>query len=172
MCKFCGAYKAATREKTSGQNENDVLKHVHNIFFNNHEEKFTLEHTWKELCNDQTWCDLSSARNEGSSKRRNCEDGSFSACRQANETDSAVADEGTTRPMGVKAAKAHGKKPMVEGNELYEFQTMWRIKQHDLALKEKLSKMKLLDSLIAKQELLADYEEALKKKLINELLCN
>ena len=115
---------------------------------------------------------LRSARNEGSSKRRNCEDGSFSACRQANETDSAVADEGTTRPMGVKAAKAHGKKPMVEGNELYEFQTMWRIKQHDLALKEKLSKMKLLDSLIAKQELLADYEEALKKKLINELLCN
>ncbi|KAF2570541.1 hypothetical protein F2Q70_00003391 [Brassica cretica] len=74
--------------------------------------------------------------------------------------------------MGVKASKAHGKKPMVEGNELYEFQTMWRIKQHDLALKEKLSKMKLLDSLIAKQELLADYEEALKKKLINELLCN
>ncbi|KAF3568134.1 hypothetical protein DY000_02015270 [Brassica cretica] len=113
-----------------------------------------------------------SARNEGSFKRRNCEDGSYSACRQANETDSTVADEGTTRPMGVKASKAHGKKPMVEGNELYEFQTMWRIKQHDLALKEKLSKMKLLDSLIAKQELLADYEEALKKKLINELLCN
>ncbi|KAF3525632.1 hypothetical protein F2Q69_00050084 [Brassica cretica] len=47
---------------------------------------------------------------------------------------------------------------------------MWSIKQQDLAMKEKLSKMKLLDSLIAKQEPLADYEEALKKKLINELI--
>ena len=39
-------------------------------------------------------------------------------------------------------------------------------------MKEKLSKIKLLDSLIAKQEPLADYEEALKKKLINELMSN
>ena len=49
-----------------------------------------------------------------------------------------------------------------------EFQRMWDIKKKDLAVKERLSKMKLLDSLIAKQEL-AEYEEALKKKLINEL---
>ncbi|KAF3575071.1 hypothetical protein F2Q69_00060466 [Brassica cretica] len=61
---------------------------------------------------------------------------------------------------------------MVEGKEMSEFQTMWRIKQQDLAMKQKLSKMKLLDSLIAKQEPLADYEEALKKKLINEFLSN
>uniref|UniRef100_A0A0D3DND1 Uncharacterized protein n=1 Tax=Brassica oleracea var. oleracea TaxID=109376 RepID=A0A0D3DND1_BRAOL len=53
---------------------------------------------------------------------------------------------------------------MVEGKELSEFHTMWRIKQQDLAMKEKLSKMKLLDSLIVKQEPLVDYEEALKKK--------
>ncbi|XP_024011205.1 glutathione S-transferase T3-like [Eutrema salsugineum] len=26
VCKFCGAYEAATRERTSGQNENDILK--------------------------------------------------------------------------------------------------------------------------------------------------
>ncbi|KAF3539705.1 hypothetical protein F2Q69_00025044 [Brassica cretica] len=44
---------------------------------------------------------------------------------------------------------------------------MWSIKQHDLASKEWLSKMKLLDSLVAKQTL-ADYEEALKKKLIDD----
>ena len=37
-------------------------------------------------------------------------------------------------------------------------------------MKERLSKMSLLDSLIAKKEPLADYEEALKKKLITELL--
>ncbi|XP_022566929.1 glutathione S-transferase T3-like [Brassica napus] len=33
VCKFCGAYEAASREKTSGQNENDVLKLAHEIFF-------------------------------------------------------------------------------------------------------------------------------------------
>ena len=48
--------------------------------------------------------------------------------------------------------------------------SLWKIKQEDLVIKEKLSKMKLLDSLIAKQEPLADYEEALEKKLTNELL--
>lgn len=47
---------------------------------------------------------------------------------------------------------------------------MWSIKKEDLAIKERLSKMKLLDSLLAKQEPLADYEEALKKKIITELL--
>ncbi|KAF8055969.1 hypothetical protein N665_1279s0003 [Sinapis alba] len=169
VCKFCGAFEAATREKTSGQNENDILKHAHEIFFNNHKKKFTLEHAWKELRNDQKWCHLSSACSQGGSRRRKFEDGA-EACSEAKETESAVGDEGTTRPIGVKAAKARGKKPKVEGKELAEFQTMWRIKQEDLTLKEKLSKMKLLDSLIAKQEPLADYEEALKKKLINELL--
>ncbi|KAF2575685.1 hypothetical protein F2Q70_00000638 [Brassica cretica] len=50
-------------------------------------------------------------------------------CSQANET--AAADEGTTRPTGVKAAKARGKKPMVDAKELSQFQTMWTIKQQD-----------------------------------------
>ena len=74
--------------------------------------------------------------------------------------------------MGVKAAKARSKKTMVDGKELSEFQTMWSIKKQDLALKERMSKMKVLDSLIAKQGPLADYEEALKKKLIHELMSN
>ena len=47
---------------------------------------------------------------------------------------------------------------------------MWSIKKEDFAMKERLSRMKLLESLIAKQEPLAEYEEALKKKLISELL--
>ena len=49
---------------------------------------------------------------------------------------------------------------------------MWSIKKEDLAMKERLLKMKLLDSLIARHEPLAEYEEALKKKLINDLLSN
>ncbi|KAF3580317.1 hypothetical protein DY000_02029040 [Brassica cretica] len=83
-----------------------------------------------------------------------------------------VSDEGTTRPMGVKAAKARGKKPMGDAKDMSQFQTMWTIKQQDLAPKENISKMRLLDTLIAKQDPLADYEEALKKKLINELMSN
>ena len=49
---------------------------------------------------------------------------------------------------------------------------MWTIKQEDLAMKERLSTMSLLDSLIGKKEPLAEYEEAIKKKLINDLLSN
>ncbi|KAF3571908.1 hypothetical protein F2Q69_00061160 [Brassica cretica] len=46
---------------------------------------------------------------------------------------------------------------------------MWSIKQQDLKIKERLSKMKILDSLIGKQEPIADYEEALKNQLIIEM---
>ena len=164
VCKFCGAYEAASREKSSGQNENDVLKVAHEIFYNSYKKKFTLKHAWKELRNDQKWCELSTVKNEGSSKKRKCDDGFDSASSQA------VDDEGTIRPLGVKAAKERGKKPMGDGKELSALKTMWSIKQEDFAMKEKLSKMKLLESLVAKQVPLADYEEALKKKLINELM--
>ncbi|XP_013607700.1 PREDICTED: glutathione S-transferase T3-like [Brassica oleracea var. oleracea] len=160
--KFCGAFEVATREKTSGQNDADVLKHAHKIFFNNYKNKFTLEHAWKELRHDQKWSDLSSACSQGDSKRKKLDNGSHSAC--------LLADDGATRPPGVKAAKARGKKQVSDGKDLDEFQKMWRIKQEDLVIKEKLSKMKLLDRLMAKQEPLDDGEEALKKKLINELL--
>ncbi|KAF8117431.1 hypothetical protein N665_0010s0008, partial [Sinapis alba] len=125
--KFCGAYKAATREKLA-----------HEIFFNNHKKKNILEHAWKELRNDQKWCDLATSKNQSSCKRRTCEDGSQSESSHANETKTEE-----DRPPG-----------------------------QDLAMKEKLSKMSLLDSLLAKKESLAEYEEALKKKLINELLAN
>ncbi|KAF3496830.1 hypothetical protein DY000_02054251 [Brassica cretica] len=75
------------------------------------------------------------------------------------------ADQATTHPPGVKASKQKNK---AAGKVMFEFQRMWDIKKEDLTVKERLSKMKLLDSLIAKQEL-AEYEEALKKKFINEL---
>ena len=39
VCKFCGAFEAANRAKSSGQNETDVLKHAHEIFFNNLKKK-------------------------------------------------------------------------------------------------------------------------------------
>ena len=59
----------------------------------------------------------------------------------------------------MKAAKgASGKRTVVDGKALSEFQTMWSIKEKDLAVKERLSKMDLLDKLIAKQEPLSEEE--------------
>ncbi|XP_013725684.1 glutathione S-transferase T3-like [Brassica napus] len=150
--------------------EKREASHSHEIFFYNHKKKFTLEHDWKELRNDQKWYELSTAKNDGSSKKKKCEDGSHSTSSKAVEEDYALDDEGTNRPPGVKVAKARSKKTVVDGKELSEFQTMWSIKKQDSALKERLYKMKLFDSFIAKQEPLADYEEALKKKLIDELM--
>ncbi|KAF3573153.1 hypothetical protein F2Q69_00061728 [Brassica cretica] len=90
---------------------------------------------------------------------------------KASGADSGDDDESTNRPLGVKQAKARCKKTLADGKNLSKFQSMWS-KQQDLALKERISKMKLLDSLIAKEGPLEDYEEALKKKLINELMNN
>ncbi|KAF8097313.1 hypothetical protein N665_0291s0022 [Sinapis alba] len=161
VCKFCGAYEAASREKTSSQNENDVLKQAHQIFYTNHKKKFLLEHAWKELRNDQKWCEASSGKTKGSGRKRKCEDGVDSSTSQASDI---------KRPPGVKASKARAKKTPAEENAMKEFEYMWSIRQQSLAQKERLSKMSLLDSLIAKKEPLLEYEEALKKKLINELL--
>ncbi|KAF8110533.1 hypothetical protein N665_0082s0004 [Sinapis alba] len=84
VCKVCGVFEAATRKRSSGQNDNDVITLAHEIFFNNHKKKFTLEHAWKEFRNDQKLCDLSTAKKVGSSRKRKCEDGSHTTSSQAN----------------------------------------------------------------------------------------
>lgn len=56
VCKFVGCYDAATKQKSSGQSEDDVLKLAHQIFFNDYKSKFTLEHAWLEMRHDQKWC--------------------------------------------------------------------------------------------------------------------
>ncbi|KAF3515500.1 hypothetical protein DY000_02059533 [Brassica cretica] len=91
--------------------------------------------------------------------------------RRVHKRDSSISEAtASKRPPGVKAAKATGKKTVVETVDLNKFQSMWTIKQQDLAVKERLSKMSLLDSLIGKKEPLAEHEEILKSKLINDLL--
>ncbi|WZZ12210.1 hypothetical protein YC2023_105299 [Brassica napus] len=55
------------------------------------------------------------------------------------------------------------------GKGLSQFQTMWTIKKEDLALKEKLGKIKLLNTLLAREGPLAASEETLKEQLITEL---
>ncbi|KAF3504809.1 hypothetical protein F2Q69_00040219 [Brassica cretica] len=56
-----------------------------------------------------------------------------------------VDDDGTNLHPGVKAAKARGKKkPMVEGKEVPDFQTMWELKKEDLVRKERVVKLRLI----------------------------
>ncbi|XP_013594775.1 PREDICTED: glutathione S-transferase T3-like [Brassica oleracea var. oleracea] len=124
------------------------------------------KHRWHkisdlELRHDQKWCDLSTDR---TSKKRKGEDGAQSSTSHAT----GEAEEGTARPPGVKAAKSRGKKP-VEGKGFCEFERVWNVRQEDLSRRERLTKMGLLDRLLAKTEPLPEYEECLKKKLINEM---
>ncbi|XP_013639823.1 PREDICTED: glutathione S-transferase T3-like [Brassica oleracea var. oleracea] len=160
VSKFCGAYEAATREKTSGQNENDVVKLAHQIFYNNYQKRFTLEHAWKELRHDQKWCELATAKKEGSLKKRKCQDGGDSETSPPTEN---------KRPPGLKAAKKRSNRAVIGEDDLNKFQSMWTMRQADLAVKERLSQLTLLNSLIGKKEPLAEYEETLKLKLINAL---
>ena len=74
MCNFFGCYDAATKQKSSGQNDDDVLKIAHEIFFNDYKSKFTLEHAWLELRHDQKWCGASSTKENVNSKRRKLDD--------------------------------------------------------------------------------------------------
>uniref|UniRef100_A0A0D3BEJ6 Myb-like domain-containing protein n=1 Tax=Brassica oleracea var. oleracea TaxID=109376 RepID=A0A0D3BEJ6_BRAOL len=68
--KFCGAFAAAERQITSGQNDNDVLKVAHDIFYSDHKSKFTLEHAWCVLRYEQKWLNLNTPKATASSKRR------------------------------------------------------------------------------------------------------
>ncbi|XP_018435641.2 glutathione S-transferase T3-like [Raphanus sativus] len=175
VSKFCGSYAAATREKSSGQNEVDVLKQAHHLFFIHHKKKFTLEHAWRELRFDQKWRDITNNDDKKKKKRKN---------EEGEEGEDSVPSEasGSKRPPGVKAAKAakaakdakdakaSGKKPVVhEILDVDKYESMWTIKQQDLAAKERLSKTHMLENLLARQDALADYEEVLKKKLISDL---
>ncbi|XP_033139858.1 glutathione S-transferase T3-like isoform X2 [Brassica rapa] len=175
VCKFCGAYAAATRQKTSGQNEADTVKLAHEIFYNDHKIKFNLHHAWEELRNDQKWCEIASSKLDGGGKKRKHDDGAQSESSQATSN---LGASPTNRPPGVKAAKgAAGKRSLGDHQAVTHFQTMCSIKEKDLAVKEKdlavkerVSKMSLLDSLISKKDSLSEAEEALKQKLLTEML--
>ncbi|WZZ85171.1 hypothetical protein YC2023_113750 [Brassica napus] len=86
----------------------------------------------------------------------------------ATESKASAADDCTNCPSGVKASKARGKKT-VDGKAA-DFQSMWSIKQQVLLAKKELYKMSLLDNLLAKREPLSESEEALKTKLIENVL--
>ncbi|XP_048622976.1 glutathione S-transferase T3-like [Brassica napus] len=144
VCKFDGSYDAVTRLKTSGQNDNDVVKAAHEIFYNDYKVNFTLQYVWEELRYDQKWCEVATCKMGGTAKKRKCDDGVQSSSSQA------TTNQGEPRPPGVKASKRGSAKRTNE--DLSEFQRLWTIKEKDLASKEKLKKMDLLDTLIAKKK--------------------
>ncbi|XP_024013308.1 glutathione S-transferase T2-like [Eutrema salsugineum] len=173
VCKFVGCYEATTKEKSSGQSENDIMKAAHEIFFSNHMVKFSLENTWRELRHNQKWCRSSSLKDSGHSKRKN-----FGEPTSAQSVSNTVGgsnedDVSEVRPPGVKAAKAKAKNTNCgkeEGKARQDFDSLWECKQKDLEMKARLAKHKTLDNLLAKTEPLSEIEDALKTKLINELL--
>ena len=158
--KFCGVYAAADRQISSGQNDNDVLKVAHDIFYSDQESKFTLEHAWCVLRHEQKWLSLNTTKACGSSKRKSGETGS-----QLSST--SVTDH-EIRPEGVKAAKA--KRSNGQGKSVADYTSVWEMRQEDLARKEKLSKLAILDTLLAKKEPLSEAEEVAKNKLLAEYI--
>lgn len=154
VSKFCGSYEVATRQKTSGMNENDVLQLAHQIFHNDHKIKFNFQHAWEELRYDQKWCAVASSKMDGSCKKRKCDDGAQSSNSYATTND---VEE---RPPGVKAAKRNAKRT---NEDLSQVQSLCEVKKQ-------AAKMGVLQTLIAKTEALSESEEALKKNLIAEML--
>ncbi|KAF3605631.1 hypothetical protein DY000_02045382 [Brassica cretica] len=68
------------------------------------------------------------------------------------------------RPEGIKAAKAS--RNSGKGKAYGDYKSMWDLKMEDLAQKEKLSKLAILDTLLAKKEPLSESEEVVKNKLL------
>ena len=155
VSKFTGCYDAALREQRSGQNDDDVMKAALEIFFKTTESKFTMDHCWRELRHDQKWCSVYGPKEGGKEKRKQVID----VDREEEEV-----GEPEGRPPGVKAAKA-GIKKKKSGRE----EELGKL-QGVLEVKEKVSRAKILDRLLAKKEPLTEMETNLKMKLMSEML--
>ncbi|XP_048604630.1 glutathione S-transferase T3-like [Brassica napus] len=140
--KFCAAYSAAERQMSSGETDTDVLKKAHDIFFSDQEHN------------------LNTPTAGGVSKRKNVEINSQTS------TNKGFVDV-ESRPEGVKAAKA--KRNTGKGKSLAEIATVWEMKKDDLVRKERLSRLAILDTLLAKTQPLSEVEEVVKNKLLAEL---
>ena len=145
VCKFAGCYDTALREQRSGQNDNDVMKAALDIFNSDQNMKFNLEHAWRELRHDVKWC--STYMEKDKDKRK-----------------ATPVPEPEERPVGVKAAKAAGKRHKTgKDEELSKLEGLTE-------LKNQISKQSLLESLLTKPEPLNEMELALKTKLLSEFL--
>ncbi|XP_013645876.1 glutathione S-transferase T3-like [Brassica napus] len=152
--KFCGAYATAERQISSGESDTDVLKRAHDIFYADQRTKFNLEYAWCVLRYEQKWLSLNTPK--ASSKRKNGE--------TPPETPPTENADHETRPEGIKAAKS--KRNTGQGKSVAEYTTLWEMKKEDLAMKERLTKLAILDTLLQKSEPLTEAEEVVKNKLL------
>ncbi|XP_023644547.1 glutathione S-transferase T3-like [Capsella rubella] len=161
---FCGAFASAEAEKASGMNDVDILKNAHHIYKTLHLKKFTLEHCWVELKNEQKWCSLGlmNPTSNTSSKKRKAE------VAHPSEGGS-VGTVHESRPPGVKAMKGRRFKGKEKVSPSGDYPDLWENKQQDNEAKKVLQKMSILDTLIAKTIPLDEDEVKLKKKLMAEL---
>ncbi|KAL0795373.1 hypothetical protein Bca101_066750 [Brassica carinata] len=74
-----------------------------------------------------------------------------------------VSDE-EIRPEGIKAAKA--RRNGGKGKAQVDYERVWEIKKEDLEMKERLSKLAILDTLLQRKEPLSEAEEVVKNKLL------
>ena len=144
----------ALKEQRSGQNDNDVMKAALDIFYNDKGIKFNLEHAWRELRHDVKWSSTYLEKEDsGKDKRKTVDSDAQGSVTEPQE-----------RPIGVKAAKAAGKrKKLGKKEELGQLREM-------MVTKKEISNQSLLASLVAKTEPVSDMEEALKIKLMFEML--
>uniref|UniRef100_A0A0D3AJT2 Xylanase inhibitor C-terminal domain-containing protein n=1 Tax=Brassica oleracea var. oleracea TaxID=109376 RepID=A0A0D3AJT2_BRAOL len=151
-------YASSPHAKASGDNR----EHLNYIYFADHGKKITLNHAWCMLSYEQKWLSLNTPKPAGNSKRKE-------TCSQASSN--SVGDP-EVRPEGIKAAKAK-KKNSAPLRSLSECQTVWEMKKEDLLMrkedlliKERLTKLAILDTLLAKKDPLTEPEEATKNKLL------
>ncbi|XP_013639299.1 PREDICTED: glutathione S-transferase T3-like [Brassica oleracea var. oleracea] len=156
--KLCAAYSAAERQISSGENDTDVLKKAHDIFFSDQEHKLNLEHAWCVLRYEQKWLSLNTPKASGVLKRKNVETKTQTSSNYVVDTES--------RPKGIKVAKA--KRNTAKGKFVAEYATIWEMKKEDLEMKKRLSKLAILDTFLAKKEPLSEAEEVVKNKLLAE----
>ncbi|CAE6231533.1 unnamed protein product [Arabidopsis arenosa] len=155
-----GCYEFASRTPRSGETEDDILVLAYKLYHQDQKNKFSLEHVWRILKTDQKWCNWCETKLPAKKKAKL----------------SFVEEESLQRPIGVKAAKTlakskgKGKSEGADAGSVAEFQLLWDVKEKDLASKERLSKQKLLDSLLGRSDGLSEMEIELKNTLIKEYL--
>ncbi|KAG2293896.1 hypothetical protein Bca52824_040565 [Brassica carinata] len=84
-----------------------------------------------------------------------------------SQTSTTSVGEEEIRPEGVKAAKA---KRNANGKSVDYYTTVLELRKVDLDRKEKLQKLAILDTLLAKTQPLSEAEEAAKNKLLAEYI--
>ncbi|XP_010451006.1 PREDICTED: glutathione S-transferase T3-like [Camelina sativa] len=162
--KFCAAFAAAERQNSSGHSENDIMINAHDIYFADHKKRFNLEHCWFRLRFEQKFLSLNTINtlpSQPATKRKQAAEGSQSS--------SSNVDDHEKRPEGIKAAKAkRNNAQSTNVKTLAEYKSMWDVKKEELAEKEKLQKLAILDTLLAKKEPLSASEEIIMNKIVSQ----